>query len=82
MLRFIHDGNLVAANMVKGYTAQTVYYETVGQVGYVKITDFYSTTASQLKNAVNTLIKQGVSGIIIDLQGGLERNRRVCDRRA
>lgn len=26
--------------MVKGYTAQTVYYETVGQVGYVKITDF------------------------------------------
>lgn len=65
---FIHDGNLVAANMVKGYTAQTVYYETVGQVGYVKITDFYSTTASQLKNAVNTLIKQGVSGIIIDLR--------------
>ena len=54
--------------MVKGYTAQTVYYETVGQVGYVKITDFYSTTASQLKNAVNTLIKQGVSGIIIDLR--------------
>ena len=34
----------------------------------VKITDFYSTTASQLKNAVNTLIKQGVSGIIIDLR--------------
>ena len=28
---FIHDGNLVAANMVKGYTAQTVYYETVGR---------------------------------------------------
>lgn len=54
--------------MVKGYTAQTVYYETVGEVGYVKITDFYSTTASQLKNAVNTLIKQGVSGIIIDLR--------------
>lgn len=66
---FMHEGNLVTSSIVKGYTAQTVFYETSGSVGYLKITDFYSTTANQLKVGVNALIKQGVSGIVVDLRG-------------
>lgn len=65
---FMHDETLITASIVKGYTAQTVFYEINGSVGYLKITDFYSTTAEQLNNAVNALIKQGVSGIVVDLR--------------
>lgn len=66
---FMHEGERKTASIVKGYAAQTVYYSNNGNVGYIKITDFYSTTASQLDAAANTLIKQGVSGIVIDLRG-------------
>lgn len=66
---FMHEDTLVTESIVKGYTAQTVFYEINGSVGYLKITDFYSTTADQLKTAANALIKQGVSGIVVDLRG-------------
>lgn len=66
---FMHNDVLITSSIVKGYTAQTVFYEINGSVGYLKITDFYSTTADQLKSAVNALVKQGVSGIVVDLRG-------------
>lgn len=56
-------------SVVKGYSAQSVYYSLNGSVGYLKITDFYATTASQLKTAVDSLVKQGATGLIFDLRG-------------
>lgn len=56
-------------SVVKGYSAQSVYYSLNSGVGYVKITDFYATTASQLKSAVDTLVKQGATSLIFDLRG-------------
>lgn len=56
-------------SIVKGYSAQTVYYSLNSTVGYVKITDFYATTAAQLKTAVDTLMKQGATSLIFDLRG-------------
>ncbi len=56
-------------SIVKGYSAQTVYYALNGTVGYVKITDFYVTTAAQLKTAVDALMKQGATSLIFDLRG-------------
>lgn len=56
-------------SVVKGYSAQSVYYGLNGSVGYLKITDFYATTASQLKTAVDSLVKQGATGLIFDLRG-------------
>ena len=56
-------------SIVKGYSAQTVYYTLNGTVGYVKITDFYATTAAQLKSATDTLMKQGATSLMIDLRG-------------
>lgn len=56
-------------SIVKGYSAQTVYYSLNGGVGYIKITDFYVTTASQLKTAIDALVKQGATSLIFDLRG-------------
>lgn len=56
-------------SVVKGNSAQSVYYSLNGSVGYLKITDFYATTASQLKTAVDSLVKQGATGLIFDLRG-------------
>lgn len=56
-------------SVVKGYSAQSVYYSLNGGVGYLKITDFYATTASQLKSAVDALVKQGATSLIFDLRG-------------
>lgn len=56
-------------SIVKGYTAQTVYTDLNSAVGYVHITDFYATTASQLAGAVDTLVKQGATSLILDLRG-------------
>lgn len=56
-------------SIVKGYSAQTVYYTLNGTVGYVKITDFYATTAAQLKSATDALMKQGATSLMIDLRG-------------
>lgn len=68
-VRFVHDGVEQSVGIVKGYSAQSVYYSVNGSVGYVKITDFYSTTASQLKGAINELSKQNATSIIFDLRG-------------
>lgn len=56
-------------SIVKGYSAQTVYTSLNGTVGYIKITDFYATTAAQLSAAVDNLMKQGATGLIFDLRG-------------
>ena len=67
-VRYVHDGKEATAGVVKGYNAQSVYYSKNGTVGYVKITDFYSTTASQLRKAVDSLIKDGAASIIFDVR--------------
>lgn len=66
---FLHKGEKISVSIVRGYAAQTVYSSSDGEVGYIKITDFYTTTADQLRKAVEALTGQGVSGIVIDLRG-------------
>lgn len=56
-------------SLVRGYTAQTVFTELNNGVGYVKITQFYSTTAQQLKTAVDALMENGATSLIFDLRG-------------
>ena len=66
---FSRDGASQTVNLVKGYTAQTVFTSLNGTVGYVQITAFYATTASQLEAAVETLSENGATGLIFDLRG-------------
>lgn len=79
-VRFVHDGSEQAAGVVKGYSAQSVYYSKNGTVGYIKITDFYSTTASQLESAVKALSQDGAASLIFDLRDTSNGTiRYACD---
>lgn len=66
---FVRGEESKTVSVVKGYSAQSVYYSLNGGVGYVKITDFYATTATQLNDAVNSLVKQGATSLVFDLRG-------------
>lgn len=44
-----------SVNVVLGYTNQTVSYELIGTVGYIKISAFYKNTLNQLEKAVDQL---------------------------
>lgn len=66
---YSRDGDSKTVSVVKGYTAQTVYYSLNGSIGYLKITDFYSTTAERLQAAIHDLVRQGATGLIFDVRG-------------
>ncbi len=56
------------------YTVRTVETTVLGDVGYVKVTAFYENTPGQFRSKVETLMEEGVTGIVFDLrdnQGGL-----------
>ena len=65
---FTRDGASQTVNLVKGYTAQTVFTSQNGSVGYIKITAFYANTADRLKAAVDALSGAGATALIFDLR--------------
>lgn len=63
------------------FDLQTVNYEMIGQVGYIKITGFNSKTTVQFANAVESLQQEGAVGLIFDLRnngGGLLDSAGKC----
>lgn len=68
-------------SVARGYSAQSVYYSVNNKVGYIKITSFYSTTAEQLKDALDYMNKNSVTSIIFDVRNtntGLIKNAVEC----
>ncbi len=65
---FTHDGKSYTVSVARGYSAQTVYYSINNNVGYIKITAFYSTTADQLQEALEYMNKKDVSSVIFDVR--------------
>ena len=61
-------------NVTKGYEARSVVSKTHGNVGYIKISEFYSTTANQVKTAVQSLIDSKVSALVVDLRDNSSTN--------
>ncbi len=65
-----------------GYTIPTVEYQTLNDTyGYIRITQFGSTTASELDYAVNQLTSSGVTALLFDLrdnEGGLLDSATEC----
>ena len=57
------------------YSAPTVDYQLVNEkLGYIRITQFGTTTTSELDYALNELVKQGAAALVFDLrdnEGGL-----------
>ncbi|MEI6579146.1 MAG: S41 family peptidase [Eubacteriales bacterium] len=55
-----------------GSSAQSVFYKTIEDIGYVKITAFYKNTIDQFNKAISALKKQGVENIIFDVRSNSE----------
>lgn len=78
---FTHEGKSKTVSVARGYSAQTVYYSINNNVGYIKITAFYSTTAEQLTDALDYMTKNNVASIIFDVRNndtGLITNVVEC----
>lgn len=65
---FTHDGKSNTVSVARGYSAQTVYYSIKNNIGYIKITAFYSTTAEQLQEALEFMNEKDVSSVIFDVR--------------
>ena len=59
----------IHTSVVRGYNAQLMYSALENNVGYIQITGFYKTTASQLKDTIENLTKDGATSLIFDLRG-------------
>lgn len=65
---FTHDGKSNTVSVARGYSAQTVYYSINNNIGYIKITAFYGTTAEQLQEALKYMEKKDVTSVIFDVR--------------
>ncbi len=65
---FKHDGKSNTVSVARGYTAQTVYYSINNDIGYIKITAFYNTTAEQLEEALKFMSDKDVTSVIFDVR--------------
>lgn len=78
---FTHGGESKTVSVARGYAAQTVYYSVANNIGYIKITAFYSTTVQQLEKALKHMSSNSVSSIIFDVRNtdtGLIANAVEC----
>lgn len=78
---FTHEGESKTVSVARGYAAQTVYHSFNGTVGYIKITNFYSTTAAQLEEAIKHMNENSVTSIIFDVRnnaGGVVKYAAEC----
>lgn len=65
---YSQNGESRTVSIARGYSAQSVYYSINGDVGYIKITAFYSTTAQQLKEAFDYMSKNKKTSLIFDVR--------------
>lgn len=78
---FTHNGTEKTVSVARGYSAQTVYYSIMNEVGYIKINAFYSTTAKELEDALDYMKKNDVVSVIFDVRNnntGLISNVVKC----
>ena len=78
---FTHNGTEKTVSVARGYSAQTVYYSIMIEVGYIKINAFYSTTAKELEDALDYMKKNAVISVIFDVRNnntGLISNVVKC----
>lgn len=70
---YLHgDEEEKSVSVAKGYTAQSVTYETVNNTGYIRITHFYQNTVTQMREALDRLAAQNILGLVIDVRGAAD----------
>ena len=78
---FVHNGTENTVSVARGYSAQTVYYSVMEDVGYIKINAFYSTTAKELESALKYMMDKNIASVIFDVRNnntGLITNVVKC----
>ncbi len=68
------DAETTATLTHKAYDAPSVSYSKEDTVGYIKITNFSSRTASELEYAANNLTSQGATSLCIDIRSNSSRD--------
>ena len=72
---YLHENAENEATLThKAYDAPSVSYSKEDDVGYIKITNFSTRTASELEYAVNNLAGQEVKSLAIDIRGNASRD--------
>ncbi len=73
-LSYRRGGKDTTATVSVGYEAKSVFSQTYGNIGYIKITDFYSKTAQLVNDEVKKFISSGVTGLVIDVRRNSSTN--------
>lgn len=68
------DAETTATLTHKAYDAPSVSYSKEDTVGYIKVTNFSSRTASELEYAANNLTSQGATSLCIDIRNNSSRD--------
>ncbi len=71
---FRRNGQEDTAELEKGYEAASITTETYENLGYLKINDFYASTAEQVQQAVDTFLASGVQALILDVRENTSKN--------
>lgn len=74
-LTYKHSGEEKTVSVAMGYEAQSVEAHAIGQIGYIRISDFYATTKEQVQKAVDKFVSQeATAGIVLDLRDNSSTN--------
>lgn len=66
-----HGVSLELEITLSQFVTQSVFYEKIGNIGYINITTFNEKTVEQFKTAVDNLVKQNANALVFDLRGNL-----------
>ena len=68
-IKLLRDGKVLEFNVTIGiYEKQTVFYENIDDVGYIKITHFDDSTINAFKLALNNLKAQNIKSLLFDVR--------------
>ena len=73
-ITFQNNKDEKTAELTKGYEAPSVSHALIGTVGYLKISDFYASSAEQVEEAINVLQTSGAVSLVIDLRKNSSAN--------
>jgi len=68
------DESETFAELTPVYKLNSVSYQQIDGIGYIRVGAFYSDTADLFKNAVDALTADSVTGLIIDLRNNVSFN--------
>ena len=77
-ITYRRDAKDTTVNIVKGYEAKSVSSKVYGNVGYVKISEFYGKTAEQTKQVVDTFVSSGLKAVVLDVRDNASTNFDSC----